>query len=185
MRRLVCIVSGLLVAGCSGSWFGTYVHDTTRFPGRIPNQPAGDSANQQKVMAVNDIKKPVPLTLESASIWPGPPKNVPSLQDLQRQQNAQMAAGTYSPHQMAPDLPVLPGYPVTPPDELAKTPNLSFPTGVVSGVDRKRVGTIGGAEASRAVPEPNSQGAIVVPNGDGTSTVISPDGTVSTQPAPK
>ncbi len=185
MRHVSVVVSVMLLGGCAGSGFGTYVHDTTRLPWHNPNQPQGSAPNHEKVLAVKGALQPAPLVMAPAGAWPGPPKAIPSLQDLQRQQNDEMASGTYAPHAMSGDLPQLPGYAVTPPPEPLVAPKQSFPTGVVSGVEGKAVGSTGGAEVTRSVPGPDAHGNIVVPNGDGSSTVIGRDGSVTTQPAPK
>lgn len=187
MAAIGLVLGAALLGGCSGSGFGTYVHDTTRLPGRNPNVPAGDSLNHLRVMAqapaASGAHAAAPVSFAENDSWPGPPKAIPSLQDLQRQQNEALASGNFTPHPMGGDLPHLPGYEVTPPEAPAAAPQASFPAGVVKGDGGGTLGTLSNPE-TRAVPPPDRRGNIVVPNGDGSSTVIAPDGSVTTVPAP-
>jgi hypothetical protein len=181
MSLVMTLLGAALLTGCVGT--GSFVHDTTRLPGRTPNAPAGTALNQQRVQVSTTAAAAMPpVKLEPGAAWPGPPKPIPSLQDLQRQQNEAMAQGGFVPHPMAGDLPKMPGFPIPQPEENPAPPKESFPTGLVSGVEGKALGTTGGALESQAVPPPDAQGNVVVPNGDGTSTVIGPNGSVTTLP---
>lgn len=175
----------LLLCGCTG--LGQFVHDTTRRPGRNPNAPQATAINHQRVLLagnrVHDSAKPVTMDVDAS--WPGPPKDIPSLQDLQRQQNEALANGTYQTHGMAADLPNLPGYVVTPPEPAPPAPAASFPNGTVPGITGSDLGSVSSTAGVHGLPPPDAKGNIIVPNGDGTSTVIAPNGTVSTLAKPK
>lgn len=184
MSAGLALLGAALLSGCAGSGFGTYVRDTVRLPGSHPNQPQGDGLNHQRVLGHTVTPAPEPVAMAATTDWPGPPKAIPSLQDLQRQQNEALASGTYAPHPMGKDLPSVPGFEVQGPAAPPAPPVASFPTGVVKGTEGANLSRIGGAEA-RTIPDPDKRGNIVVPNGDGTSTVIAPDGSVTTVPTPK
>ena len=194
MRRRAPLASTLalsgMLSGCAGSGFYSYLGDTFTPPfGANPNMAQGNSETDSKVRA-KYVQTPAPILYEAGDIWPEPPKAPPTLKDLQRQQNQDMARGVdgtgtpiggYAPLQ---PLPQLPGYEVPEQQSRPFTPTPSFPAGVVP-LPGGRPGVItGGGGQVKSLNGPTGNGSIVVPNGNGTSTVIGPNGSVSTVPTP-
>ena len=178
-----------LLSGCAGSGFYSYLGDTFQPPfGSNPNAPHGSSETDAKVLGRLDrAPAPAPILYEAGDVWPAAPKAPPTLKDLQKQQNRDLAAGadttpeTYAP--LAP-LPTLPGYEVPQQETRRASPVPSFPGGIVP-LPGGRPGVItGGGGGVNSVNGPTGNGSIMVPNGNGTSTVIGPNGTVSTVPTP-
>ncbi len=188
MRR-IALLTTLLLPGCAGSGFYSYLGDTFTPPfGANPNAAQGTSETDAKVRG-RGVDGPSPILYEAGDVWPAPPKAPPTLKDLQRQQNADIARGagdTSSPDTYAPlqPLPQLPGYEV-PEQQMHQSPPVSsFPGGIVP-LPGGRSGVItGGGGQVRSLNGPTGNGSILVPNGNGTSTVIGPNGTVSTVPTP-
>ncbi len=189
MRRPALLVtlipfSALLLTGCTGSGFWAYERHTLTLPGANPNLPPGSSENYERSRH-GQLSEPAPLLTEAGDIWPGPNQPVPTLKDLQKQQTADMNAGSTSGAGPSlaplPPLPSLPGYEISPQDPAVKLPPQIYPNGEVA----IRTGhvSINGNQSYKATS--GSTGNIVVPNGNGTSTVISPTGQVTTIPTPK
>ncbi|HTR16437.1 MAG TPA: hypothetical protein VMI52_05310 [Acetobacteraceae bacterium] len=197
MRRFALLTSTLLLAGCTGSGFWTFLGNSTTLPGANPNAPFGDAENMKRVRA-QTVEMPA-LQPEAGNVWPGPPPPQPTLADIERQQNAEgfrlppesamppmpgleMKQGAPTPNagpslprdlQVPPPVvtPPVPEAPVPPPSAYAPPamPKAGLETG---GKSRTQGG---------AIPK----GSIVIPNGNGTSTVIGPDGSITTIPTPR
>jgi hypothetical protein len=178
MRRFVLLATTLLLPGCAGSGYYSYLGDTFTVPFHAnPNIPGGSSETYSKVLA-KDVQAPPPILYEAGDIWPAPPKPPPTLKDMQIQQNAELnGKGGYTP--LTQTLPNLPGYEIPKQQTYAPPPSASFPTGTVA-LPHGHAVTTGGAQDLQQ----NGNGSIVVPNGNGTSTVIGPTGTVTTIPTP-
>ena len=187
MRRIALIATTMMLSGCAGSGFYSYLGDTFTLPfGANPNAARGNSETDTKVHG-HDVQMPPPILYEAGDIWPAPPKAPPTLKDLQKQQNDEIAHGGdgsnggYAPLQ---PLPNLPGYEVPEQQSHPTAPTNSFPGGIVP-LPGGRPGIItGGGGQVRSLNGPTGNGSIVVPNGNGTSTVIGPNGSVSTVPTP-
>ena len=194
MRRRALLAATFALAGmlpgCAGSGFYSYLGDTFTLPfGANPNMAKGSSETDTKVRA-QYMQTPPPILYEAGDIWPEPPKAPPTLKDLQRQQNQDLARGVdgtgtptggYAPLQ---PLPQLPGYEVPEQQSHAAPPVANFPAGIVP-LPGGRPGIItGGGGELKSLNGPTGNGSIVVPNGNGTSTVIGPNGSVSTIPSP-
>ena len=187
MRRIALLATTMMLTGCSGSSFYSYLGDTFTPPfGANPNAAPGHSETDAKVHG-RTVQLPPPILYEAGDIWPAPPKAPPTLKDLQRQQNQEISRGGdgsnggYTPLQ---PLPVLPGYEVPDQDIHPAAPSNSFPAGIVP-LPGGRPGIItGGGGQVHSLNGPTGNGSIVVPNGNGTSTVIGPNGSVSTVPTP-
>ncbi len=189
MRRLL-FASTLLLTGCANSGYWRFVGDTATLPGANPNRPTGSSETYAKVRhkETAPVESPPPLLTQAGDVWPGNPKPVPTLRDLQRQQSVALGAnglGSNTPVLAPlPPLPVLPGFETPPQLPSEPPPEPSFPNQRVTtpsgppmhfGTPQNYRGVPGGA---------NGRESIVVPNGNGTSTVIGPNGEVSTIPTP-
>jgi hypothetical protein len=193
MRRYALLATALLLAGCSGSGYWSYMGDTITLPGANPNLPAGNSENYNRVRAKMQADAP-PLLPEAGDVWPGPPRAEPTLADVEKQQNQMMngPAGSLPPDMLPPEfpkgplqpLPEIPGTPITPPPPPGAPPGQSFPGGVVNLPNGQGVET-GGTRAFKTFNGPGGNGSIVVPNGNGTSTVIHSDGSIETIPTPR
>ncbi len=182
MRRIVLLATSVLLSGCAGSGFYSYLGDTFTLPfGANPNVAPGHSETYTKVRA-KSVDQPPPILFEAGDVWPSPPKAPPTLKDLQAEQAREMSSGNggYAPLQ---PLPQLPGYEV--PEQQQHAPNVgsTFPSGLVRTPSGQVVGTGGGMNVHTRGGTDNS--SIVVPNGNGTSTVIGPNGSVTTIPTPK
>ncbi len=193
MRRFVMLAPLLLLSGCVGSGFWAYVKNTETFPGQNPNRPPGDTETYKLVRHLKQPEPP-PMVTEAGDVWPEPPKPVPTLKDLQKQQTAEFQGFLASKEPPGspnlpsfpplPPLPVLEGYTITPPDAPKSPPQMAMPSGLAQ-VPNGTPAPITGGQNHGFKPAPNGNGAIIVPNGNGTSTVISPNGSVSTIPTPK
>ena len=93
MRRVLWLATALLLTGCSGSGFYTFLGDAHEVPGSNPNLPPGAAENTRKVEG--DMSTPPPLLTQPGNIWPGPPPPQPSLADIERQIE-HWATGRYS-----------------------------------------------------------------------------------------
>ena len=190
MRRRAPLASALalsgMLSGCAGSGFYSYLGDTFTPPfGANPNMAQGSSETDFKVRA-RYVQAPAPILYEAGDIWPEPPRAPPTLKDLQRQQNQDVARGVNGTGGYAPlqPLPQLPGYEVPEQQSRPPTPTPSFPAGVVPLPGGQPGIITGGSGAVKSLNGPTGNGSIVVPNGNGTSTVIGPNGSVSTVPTP-
>jgi hypothetical protein len=181
MRRILLLASTLLLQGCAGSGFYSYLGDTFTPPfGANPNGAPGTGENYAKIRGKPDATvTPAPVLYEAGDVWPAPPKAPPTLKDLQAQQAADMKNGGqgYAPLQ---PLPTLPGYEVPQQQPQPYVPSSSFSQGTVHRPNGAPL-AIGGDTALKGQ---SGNGNIIVPNGNGTSTVISPTGTVTTIPTP-
>jgi hypothetical protein len=180
MRRLLLLATTLLLPGCAGSGFYSYLGDTFTLPfGANPNKAPGTGENYQRVTARRpDTVAPAPILFEPGDVWPAPPVPPPTLRDLQKQQSDEIknGAGSYAPLQ---PLPNLPGYEVPSQQKAPYYPGGAVPSGNIPHAIGKPFGTTGGENLNS-----KDNGTIVVPNGNGTSTVISPNGAVTTIPTP-
>jgi hypothetical protein len=182
MRRILLLATTLLLPGCAGSGFYSYLGDTFTPPfGANPNKAPGSGENYRNVVAKTPPSdEPPPILYEAGDVWPAPPKPPPTLKDLQVQQTNEQKGGGYAPLQ---PLPTLPGYEAPAQQQPAPyVPGSAIPrTGIPHSVGGP-VGTGGAGGLNTMGPAGN--GTIVVPNGNGTSTVISPNGAVTTIPTP-
>ena len=183
MRRILLLATTLLLPGCAGSGFYSYLGNTFTPPfGANPNGAAGAGENYAKVSGASAmVATPAPMLYEAGDVWPAPPKAPPTLKDLQAQQAADIRNGGqgYAPLQ---PLPSLPGYEVSQQQAQPYLPGSTFSGGTVH---RPNGGPIGiGGDTGLKDTDQTGKANIVVPNGNGTSTVISPTGTVTTIPTP-
>jgi hypothetical protein len=202
--RIAPLAFVLLLTGCQG--FGTFLGDTESWPGSLPTQPLGDSENMHRVRAEPVVLPP--LTTEPGNVWPAQEANVPTLQDVERQQNINPSS---PPPQTTPDLPAhrqpRPGErgsstppgsnqpPLPPLPNLPSVPQVQAPTnpgpspGQVVPVPGGPPSVVtGGNGRYRTTTPPGGVGGgqgVLIPNGNGTSTLIGPDGSVTTVPTPK
>ncbi len=193
MRRSALLVSALLLSGCTGSGYWRYLEDTATLPGANPNRPSGTSETYWAVRhGSSHGTEAAPLLTEAGDVWPGQPQPVPTLRDLQKQQNAELgsagigslggvgSAGALKP---LPPLPQLPGYEISPPLPTNPAPAQEFPGGRVK-LPSGQTQPFTNPQNYQTVPGGEGRESIVVPNGNGTSTVIGPNGEVSTIPTP-
>ncbi len=181
MRRILLLATTLLLPGCAGSGFYSYLGDTFTPPfGANPNAAPGSGENYAKVRDKTlPADAPPTILYEAGDVWPAPPKPPLTLKDIQAQQAIETKNGGsgYAPMQQLPNLP---GYEV--PQQQA-APYVPGATITGNSIHRPSGGSIGvGAVTTPGGPTGN--GPIVVPNGNGTSTVISPNGSVTTIPTP-
>jgi len=182
MRRILLLATTLLLPGCAGSGFYSYLGNTFTPPfGANPNKAQGEGENYQNVVAKAPLAaQPAPILTEAGDVWPAPPKPPPTLRDLQARQNEEIkGGGTYAPLQ---PLPNLPGYEVPAQQNGPYVPASGLPRSGLPHGAASSIGTGGTGDLKELGPAGN--GTIVVPNGNGTSTVISPTGAVSTIPTP-
>ncbi len=171
MRRsallgLIVLLGGCQFAGNPLSGFGGFLYDTHAFQSN-PNLPPGSDETMQRVEG-HDIDV-APLQPEPGDVWPGPIKPIPTMEQLQRENNLQEQlpppnVPNTTPPALFPNEPTVPQASTTPND----------PT----------VGGVGGSGV-RSITGPGGQQTIMVPNGNGTSTLIGPDGSIQTVPTPK
>jgi hypothetical protein len=183
MRRPGLLALALLLPGCSGSGFWQYQRDSFTLPGWNPNKPVGTSENYVRSLQGQthwQVGEHSVLLTEGGDIWPGPPRPVPTLKDLQKAQTAEIngQANALAP---LPALPSLPGYEITPPPPGSPPPPTTFPGALVRVPGGRAPQAIMGTAGTQPISGPN--GTIIVPNGNGTSTVIGPNGSVSTIPS--
>jgi hypothetical protein len=182
MRRILLLATTLLLPGCAGSGFYSYLGNTFTLPfGANPNKAPGSGENYQAVLAKQPVAaEPPPILYEAGDVWPEPPKPPPTLKDLQAQQSAEFKNGGsgYAPLQQ---LPSLPGFEVPNQQPAPYVPGSTVPSGGIRHAVGSPIGTNGGGNVQTA---PGGNGSIIVPNGNGTSTVISPTGAVTTIPTP-
>lgn len=204
MRRVAYLGLVVLLPGCTGT--GEFLRHTFTLPGTNPNLPMADSQNVRRALGSPvDVE---PLLPEPGNVWPSQEREVPTLQDLQREPNP-AAGGGFQPTDVPGETPGLPAGrqprprgSSTPPGSVqpgaAPLPGASVqplprtgtpgrdPTGSAVQLPGGQTGfDAGGTRGYRQLNIPNAPGAITVPNGNGTSTVISPDGTVQTIPTPR
>ncbi len=209
MRRsalsTLVIVSAGLLSGCTGT--GVFFDHTTQWFGHVPNAPAGSSETFLRIRGEQvDVPALVP---EKGNVWPENVKPDMTLQDIQKQQDAEIrrnggqpgggaggsggagGAGTGATNGPNPGINRanqadrgLPP-PQTPPPaprqrSSVPTPNgPSLDVGGGSGRGYNQLNPPANAPGSAASP---GGGGILVPNGNGTSTLIGPDGSVRTVP---
>lgn len=204
MRRVAYLGLLLILTGCVGT--GRFLSNTFSLPDANPNLSQVDSLNVRRALGRTvDVE---PLAPEPGNVWPEQRREVPTLQDLQRDPTPGAGDG-FQPTDVPGRPPGLPASrqprPLgssTPPgnDQPGATP-LQRPSvqpqpRTPSGTPRDPTGSAvqlpggtafdtGGTRGYRQLNTPSGPGAIVVPNGNGTSTVINPDGTVQTIPSPR
>jgi hypothetical protein len=180
MRRILLLATTLLLPGCAGSGFYSYLGNTFTLPfGANPNKAPGAGENYQHVVAKGpEATAPAPILFEPGDVWPAPPVPPPTLRDLQKQQSEELKNGSTGFAPLQP-LPNLPGYEVPQQQKAPYVPEAGLPAGNIPHAVGRPFGTSGGAALNS-----KDNGTIVVPNGNGTSTVISPNGAVTTIPTP-
>ena len=174
MRRsallgLICLLGGCQFAGSPFDGFGGFISDTHTFSSN-PNLPPGSDETMQRVE-----DKPVtvaPLTPEAGNIWPGPMKEIPTMQDLQQMNMRQLPP---------------PNIPAAPPPMLFKNelPNQSGAATQVYPAHPAPVIGHTNPNGVKTYTAPGGGQGIIVPNANGTSTLIGPDGSIQTVPTPK
>ena len=204
MRRTAPLVLLLGLSSCTG--FGEFLDHAFSVPGSNPNISMGDSENVRRALGLNP---PVaPLQPEPGNIWPGPPKQEPTLADIEAHPQQEDQRG-FPPTTVPGGTPGLPDHRQPRPARGSSTPPGSVEPGLppiaVPGVRPvpnssptnpspfgrtvplpNGPGTdTGGTTGYRQLNTPSGPGAIIVPNGNGTSTVINPNGTVQTIPTPR
>jgi hypothetical protein len=197
MSRIALLGLLLLLPGCAG--FGDFLADTTTY-GTNPNRPLVNSENGRRVLGLETSNEP--LVPEPGNIWPEAIAATPTLQDLEKQGNAQpmvppppdttpylpdhrqpRRGSSTPPGSNRPPLPPelqIPPQPQPPVSSVPPSPRAGQPMQTRTGPGV----TSGGTSGYQTLTTPQGQ-AIVVPNGNGTSTVIHPDGTVETIPTPR
>ncbi len=172
MRRTALLGLTVMLAGCQfvGNPFaggGGFLYDTHTFHSN-PNLPAG--ADETMRRAEGQDVTVSPLLTEPGDIWPGPPKAIPSTQELQQQNMEPLPA---------PNIPAAP-----PPPLFKETP--PPPAGAQAVPTPQGPATIyQNPNGVQSFTMPGGGQGIVVPNGNGTSTLIGPDGSIQTVPTPK
>lgn len=204
------IGAALLLSACSyvgnpAVGFGGFLGDVHTF-NRNPNLPPGSDENARYSEGRPSASSA--LLPEGGNIWPGPPPPIPTLTDVEKEQNQGLPPDFQAPSPV-PGSPnyVPPKFPKgssTPPEPLpapgapsAGLPPAQFPpVGPQPGggqppvlntpggplINNGPVGVPGGASSAGS---PNGGTSIIVPNGNGTSTVIAPDGSTTTIPTPR
>ncbi len=198
MRRfalpsLSILFAGLL-SGCTGT--GVFFDHTTQWFGQVPNAPAGSSETFLRIRG-QSVDVP-PLLPEQGNVWPTDNRPDPTLQDLEKQQAAEIrqgsgsGSGSGSGNGNAPPAGANPAVnrandadrglpppvvPPPPPNRL-RSPTVNTPNGPSVDVTGQ-----GSGRNYRQLQSPTPGGSgILVPNGNGTSTLIGPDGSVQTVP---
>ncbi len=195
----------LLLAGCHYAssplvGFGGFVGDTHTFrtnPNIVPGHDENTLYSEGRSVALT------PLLPEGGNVWPGPPPPVPTLGDVEKQQNQPPLSfeqpGTQAPAPLpiphhgsstppGPQPPLKAPAPGTPPAQFrtpgptgpSSPPVINTPSGPL--INNGPVGAPGGPSTAT---NPEGGTDIVVPNGNGTSTVISPDGSTRIIPTPR
>jgi hypothetical protein len=199
MRRLLACGVLAALAGCSGA--GEFLSDTHGW-NWTPNMPAGASETIERVQGSN--VEPAPLLPEQGDIWPSAIPQVPTLADIQQQENSVLQqplpgeSGNKKPRQKGspdgsstPPGSNQPGLAPGAAPSVEKAPSAG--PSANSGVQQFQYPSAAGSELGvpsnsgkyDVLTAPNgSNGGIVVPNGNGTSTVILPNGTIRTVPTP-
>lgn len=185
MRRLakptlVAISAGLL-SGCTG--FGVFLDHTTQWFERNPNVPAGSS---ETFLTIRGEKVDVePLLPESGNVWPDNSKPDTTLQDIQRQQAAELKKNGGVPPAASGSLG-LPPPQIPPPPNARRGSTVQTPGGpsidVTGGGPRAGYRQLQSGQQPAGAGTSRANGSILVPNGNGTSTLIGPDGSVQTVP---
>ena len=189
MRRsalsILSIVSAGLLSGCTGT--GVFLDHTTQWFGHNPNTPAGSSETFQRIRG-ETVDVP-PLVPENGNVWPTDTGPDLTMQDIEKQQNAEIQRNGGQPTNGGPTsgpnpqvnrannadkgLPP-PQTPPPPPHGRGITATPGGPQVDVGG---------GSGRGYRQMQTPNAPSSgILVPNGNGTSTLIGPDGSVQTVP---
>jgi hypothetical protein len=182
MRRILLLATTLMLPGCAGSGFYSYLGDTFTLPfGANPNKAPGTGENYQRVTAHSPAAttEPEPILFEPGDVWPAPPVAPPTLRDLQKQQSDEIRNGPGGHYAPLQPLPNLPGYDVPQQQKSPYLPGSALPGKSIPHAVGTPFGTGGGETLNT-----KDNGTIVVPNGNGTSTVISPNGAVTTVPSP-
>lgn len=195
MRRkglsILAIMSAGALSGCTGT--GVFLDHTFKWFGENPNTPAGSS---ETFLRIRGERVDVPaLVPEKGNVWPDNVRPDLSLQDIQKQQDAELRRnGGAQPggpgsgpnpsvnraNQADRGLPP-PQTPPPPPGQRSSVPTPGGPSMDVGGGSGRGYRQLNPpASAPGRTPAPG--GGILVPNGNGTSTLIGPDGSVQTVP---
>jgi hypothetical protein len=189
-----------LLPGCAS--FNDFLGDTFTYDTN-PNLPVGESENLRRVRGIDTETEP--LSPEAGNVWPEGVQAMPTLQDLEREQNQASPAapppdlGPYLPdHRQPRPVPgssspdVLSGPGLAPlPNPAVQRPRAAPPGSppspdegaILPGGGAGISSDAGGAGGYRTLTTPQGN-SIIVPNGNGTSTVIKPDGSVQTIQTP-
>lgn len=193
MRRIALLGLTLLLPACQNyvgspfDGFGGFIADTQTFRGGA-NRPPGDAPNMLRVEG-KDIEQE-PLTPEPGNVWPGPIAPVPTLMELEHQQNPSEFPTQPAPATRGSSTPPGPAW-TSPPGPVSRpaTPlNLPPATPPATQVYQTPHGPAVGTQTGNGVQtytDPRGGTGIVVPNGNGTSTMIGPDGAITTVPNPR
>ena len=92
MRRIALLGLVLLLPGCAG--FGDFLGDTVTY-GTNPNSPLVNSENGRRVLGLDTSTEP--LAPEPGNVWPEAIAATPTLQDLEKQGNAQQPTAPPTP----------------------------------------------------------------------------------------
>ncbi len=202
--RAAAVGTVLLLGGCHYAssplvGFGGFIGDTHTFSKNPHLIPGGDENVRYSEGGGVTVQ---PLLPEPGNIWPGPPAPIPTLTDVEKQQNQlepqlnqpsnqpppantrppahrPIPRGSSTPPGPAPSVEAPP--PAPPPAQFSPLPSpapssppvINTPSGPLIPNGAGTAGSPGGGTS------------IVVPNGNGTSTVIGPDGSTTTIPTPK
>ncbi len=177
MRRSALLGLALFLSGCQFAGnpfdgFGGFLGDTHGFKAN-PNLPAGSEETMQRVEGRDVTVEP--LLPEPGNVWPGPMKPLPTMQELQQQQNTQPLP--------APNVPAKPP-PLLFPGEMPQQPQTPGATQTYPTPNGPAI-TTENPNGIRTFTAPGGGQGIVVPNGNGTSTLIGPNGSITTVPTPK
>ena len=174
MRRsallgLICLLGGCQFVGSPFSGSGGFLYDTHLLQSN-PNLPAGSEETMQRVED-KDVSI-APLTPEQGNVWPGPMKEIPTMQDLQDMPMQNLPA---------------PNVPSAPPPMLFKNELPGETSGKATTYATPQGPVVGHANPNGVTTytAPGGGQGIVVPNGNGTSTLIGPNGSIQTVPTPK
>ena len=193
MRRIALLGLTLFLPACQsyvGSpfvGFGGFIADTHSFSGG-PNRPPGNSPNMLRVEGQEAELEP--LTPEPGNVWPRAEAPVPTLMDLEHEQNpqefpAQPSPGPATRGSSTPPGPAALAPPPAPAARPAPPPALppaTPPSIQVLPTPRGPAVSTQTGNGVQTYTDPKGGTGIVVPNGNGTSTLIGPDGTITTVP---
>lgn len=200
MRLAASLPLLLLLSGCAGSGFGSFLGSTFSINGD-PNRPDHPAENVQRANGTQPTPTPIPVA--SGNVWPGPIQPLPSLADIAKTmpeaetgvptlpplpQNFPEPAVPRNPSPTQPTPPSAAPAPSGPPATGSPTTSQfqpSVPSGTKVQTSQGLETVSGGTGNFLTLTGPNGAYAgIMVPNGNGTSTIIRPGGAVETVPTP-
>ena len=81
MRRIALLATTMMLTGCAGSGFYSYLGDTFTPPfGANPNAAHGNSETDAKIHS-HDVQLPPPMLYAAGDISPAPPKPPPTTRE--------------------------------------------------------------------------------------------------------